>query len=83
MAAVGANEVAEQRPPPGYHEVEDHPNMYVGTPAMQQRIPEDRQGYPLSVKRFVAGNDLLRVQLRVQSASDGQWGRASDSRGGE
>ena len=58
MAAVGANGVAEQQPPPGYHEVEDHPNMYVRTPAMQQRIPEDRQGYPPSVKRFAAGTDL-------------------------
>ena len=54
MEPVGANDLAEQRPPQGYHEVGALSNADVVTPAMQQNFPEGRQEailYPPSVQR--------------------------------
>ena len=57
MEPVDANNVAEQHPPPRYHEVESISNANMVTPVMQQHFPEGRRGYPPSVQR-AAGPDL-------------------------
>ena len=58
MAAVGANDVAEQRPPPEYHVVEDHPTCTWVHQRCSSEFQKTAKVYPPSVKRFAADNDL-------------------------